>query len=356
MPVKKFIWDELSDNVLLETDENDVVTAAYHQRPEQFGELLSQTRSGVDRFFHFDGQHSTSDLTASNQKVTDTFSYTAYGEEVARTGTTTNPFGYKGAVGYYTNEETNDVYVRNRTYEPVMGRWLSRDPLGFIDGSNLYRAYFVPGKLDPSGYAVVDFDIEKGDGNTGEIGCQGVARQDFDFKFPNGAPCDGFIVQLVYTVCSRKDCETGRGPSFSTILFMEALPVNAGDTGVAPRVFRDPITVPNEKMQGTCGFISNYGAARFFCRKREHDPRDGWKPLRNITACGILIGTQPWVGRELEGFEKFPNWWKNPDLDGSTFRTFSIVWNCCPDESDCCPGDNSQFVTAEPTLIWPIWW
>ena len=94
MTVTNFIWDELSDNVLLETDENDVVPAAYHHRPERFGELLSQHRSGVDRFFHFDGNHSTSDLTASNEKVTDTFSFTAYGEEVARTGATTNPFGY----------------------------------------------------------------------------------------------------------------------------------------------------------------------------------------------------------------------------------------------------------------------
>jgi len=151
MPVTNFIWDELSDNVLLETDENDVVTAAYHHRPEQFGELLSQHRNGVDRFFHYDGQHSTSDLTAGNQKVTDTFIYTAYGEEVARTGATTNPFGYKGAVGYYTNESTNDIYVRNRSYEPATGRWLTIDPLGFVDGPNVYRAYFIPNGVDPNG-------------------------------------------------------------------------------------------------------------------------------------------------------------------------------------------------------------
>ena len=44
MGVKKFIWDELSDNVLLETDENDVVTASYLNRPEPFGELLSQRK------------------------------------------------------------------------------------------------------------------------------------------------------------------------------------------------------------------------------------------------------------------------------------------------------------------------
>jgi len=59
-------------------------------------------------------------------------------------------------VGYYTNEETDDVYVRARTYEPVMGCWLSADPLGFIDGANLYKAYFVPNGIDPSGLQIFD--------------------------------------------------------------------------------------------------------------------------------------------------------------------------------------------------------
>jgi RHS repeat-associated protein len=153
MAVTNFIWDEVSDNVLLETDDNDAVTTAYVNRPEQFGELLSQDRSGAKSFFHYDGESSTSALTDENEDITDTFIYTAYGEEVARAGTTTNPFGYKGAVGYYTNAETSDIYVRARTYAPAIGCWLSKDPAGFIDGPNLYRAYFVPNGIDPLGLA-----------------------------------------------------------------------------------------------------------------------------------------------------------------------------------------------------------
>jgi hypothetical protein len=55
MAVINFIWDEVSDNVLLETDDNDAVTTAHVNRPEQFGELLSQDRSGAKSFFHYDG-------------------------------------------------------------------------------------------------------------------------------------------------------------------------------------------------------------------------------------------------------------------------------------------------------------
>ena len=159
MSVKRFVWDEVSDNVLLETDETDTVTARYCQRPERFGELLFQDRSGTKSFFHYDGNSSTCNLTDSSESVTDTTLYTAFGEEVSSSGSTTNPFGYKGAVGYYTNESTSDIYVRNRSYEPVVGRWMSKDPLGFIDGTTLYRAYFVPNSTDGSGLSTEVFDL-----------------------------------------------------------------------------------------------------------------------------------------------------------------------------------------------------
>jgi len=162
MAVINYIWDELSDNVQMETDENNVPTAIYTHRPERFGELISQERSGVTSYYHYDGAHSTRLLTDDSENITDTYIFSAFGELVARTGTTINPFGYKGAVGYYTNAATNDIYVRARTYEPVTGRWLSMDPLGFVDGPNLYRAYFMPGSVDPSGLVAICCDCAGG--------------------------------------------------------------------------------------------------------------------------------------------------------------------------------------------------
>ncbi|TWT29257.1 hypothetical protein KOR42_55400 [Thalassoglobus neptunius] len=34
---------------------------------------------------------------------------------------------------------------------PSLGRFTSRDPLLYIDGTHLYRAYFVPKGGDPTG-------------------------------------------------------------------------------------------------------------------------------------------------------------------------------------------------------------
>ena len=40
--------------------------------------------------------------------------------------------------GYRYDPETALYYVRNRTYNPVLGRWIQRDPIGYSGGINLY--------------------------------------------------------------------------------------------------------------------------------------------------------------------------------------------------------------------------
>jgi len=47
-----------------------------------------------------------------------------------------NRFGYDG---YRFNPETEQYTVRNRHYDPILGRWLERDPAGYVDGGNLYQ-------------------------------------------------------------------------------------------------------------------------------------------------------------------------------------------------------------------------
>jgi len=45
------------------------------------------------------------------------------------------------------------VYKRARYYDPNTGEFISRDPLGYVDGMSLYRGYFVPNGVDPEGLA-----------------------------------------------------------------------------------------------------------------------------------------------------------------------------------------------------------
>jgi len=144
-----------SDSYLMETDENGTTTAVYTNEPDPHGKLISQRRDGATSYHHFDGQQSTRELTNASETVTDTYTYKAFGETVASSGTTTNPFRYVGWRGYYHDSETSDYYVRARTYAPATGRWISEDPIGFRAGINLYR--YVDNsplrRTDPTGLA-----------------------------------------------------------------------------------------------------------------------------------------------------------------------------------------------------------
>ena len=54
--------------------------------------------------------------------------------------------------------ETGLMYFRARYYSTELGRFISRDPLGFADGMSLYRGYFVPRMVDPFGQEVLPVD------------------------------------------------------------------------------------------------------------------------------------------------------------------------------------------------------
>ena len=55
--------------------------------------------------------------------------------------------------GYRYDAESENYYVRNRYYSPVLGRWLTRDPIGYRGGINLYGYVESDpvGMVDPEG-------------------------------------------------------------------------------------------------------------------------------------------------------------------------------------------------------------
>ena len=55
--------------------------------------------------------------------------------------------------GYRYDAETQNYYVRNRYYSPLLGRWITRDPIGYEGGINLYGyvSGWAPRLTDASG-------------------------------------------------------------------------------------------------------------------------------------------------------------------------------------------------------------
>jgi len=121
------VWD--GKNILLETGASNVIQVLYTLEPLLYGNLISQSRGGVDSFYFFDGSRSTRQLASSTGSVTDSYLYDSWGAIVLATGSTTNCLRYMGRVGYYWDTDSAKCYVRARTYDPQLARWLSRDPL-----------------------------------------------------------------------------------------------------------------------------------------------------------------------------------------------------------------------------------
>jgi RHS repeat-associated protein len=163
-------------------------------------------------------------------------------------------------------------YKRARIYSAQLGRFISRDPLGFVDGMSLYRAYFVPDAMDPTG---TDRWVGS-DENGNKIFWSG------GFCYVRGS--GGALV--------RVDCPGGQGP-------VEPGAVEAGATTVCVFITVDTCTPePTDVVwpKWVCYAVAGAAAgAVFYCCRRVVVPCSfadcdgGFKP------CGdILINKCQW--------------------------------------------------------------
>jgi RHS repeat-associated protein len=83
------------------------------------------TRGNATHTYQADGQGSIRMPTDQAGNVTDSWVYTAFGEVVARTGTTENSFTY---IGEQWDPNAGFYYLRARWYNPEDGRFTSSDP------------------------------------------------------------------------------------------------------------------------------------------------------------------------------------------------------------------------------------
>ena len=53
-------------------------------------------------------------------------------------GSSVQPVGYKAQFGYHPDIETGVQLLTHRYYDPAAGRFLTRDPISYSGGINLY--------------------------------------------------------------------------------------------------------------------------------------------------------------------------------------------------------------------------
>ncbi|HUV04467.1 MAG TPA: RHS repeat-associated core domain-containing protein [Armatimonadota bacterium] len=115
--------------------------------------LISKIVSTTRAIYHADGIGSTRAMTDSDQAVTMACIYDAYGNLLAEyPSSSAQSLGYAGQDRYYADSTGLD-YLKARYYDPAVGRFISRDPIGYEGGLNLYG--YVAGvptvAVDPQG-------------------------------------------------------------------------------------------------------------------------------------------------------------------------------------------------------------
>ena len=130
----RFIYDGI--DMLQEINNITGLTSAEYLHGT--GGVLKQRQDSVDHWYLFDGLGSTRALTDSGQAVTDTYSYEAFGNILASTGSSVNPYRYVGGWGYYADDESDLMLLTMRYYASDIGRFTTEDLIGQAGGLNLY--------------------------------------------------------------------------------------------------------------------------------------------------------------------------------------------------------------------------
>ncbi len=150
-PTKQFIWGTYIDECL---QINLLSVAGLQSLPVGAYYLLQ------------DLLYRTAALTNSSGDIVEAYDTDAYGNTLIFTAPDTSgnwwgdaavqsSYGANDIIycGYRFDPETQNYYVRNRTYNPALGRWITRDPIGYAGGINLYGYVdSAPvGLFDPNG-------------------------------------------------------------------------------------------------------------------------------------------------------------------------------------------------------------
>jgi RHS repeat-associated protein len=140
----KMVWDSTPGLPLMLRAGNDY----YVYGPD--GLPIEEITSGSVDYLHHDQLGSTRVLTNSSGEVTGTYRYGPNGAFWKHTGSSGTLMGFAGQQRMRAN--TQLIYLRARTYDPVTAQFLSPDPLAALSGETYGYAAADPVNLvDPTG-------------------------------------------------------------------------------------------------------------------------------------------------------------------------------------------------------------
>ena len=136
-------WD-IGWNVINEEHSNGTLSKTYTMNSPvaQVAGILADASTtnpatGTYRYYNQDNLGSTRRLRASDKSALGAYEYTPYGQAYATSGVALGDLA-----GAFTGKAWDDTsqlyYFPHRYYSPDAARWLTRDPLGMVEGGNIY--------------------------------------------------------------------------------------------------------------------------------------------------------------------------------------------------------------------------
>jgi RHS repeat-associated protein len=148
------VFDELT---------NGAVTRTYTYGLQRISEEQVISSTWTPSFYAYDGGGNVRQLTNPAGVITDTYEYDAFGNSVATSGTTPNNYLYRGE---QYDQDLGLYYLRARYYNPLTGRFMSRDPEnGNLSDQVSLHKYLYAGSnpvnyVDPRGRDLFEYAIE----------------------------------------------------------------------------------------------------------------------------------------------------------------------------------------------------
>jgi RHS repeat-associated protein len=147
--VTRYVYDAVG-NVIAEANASNVILRYYVYGA---GLLAMITPAGESYCYHCNAVGSTIAMTDTNQSSINLYAYDPFGKIVNRSETVPQPFAFVGQYGVMC-ESIGLYYMQARYYDPIVGRFISEDPIGFA-GNDLNLYGYVRNNpinaLDPTG-------------------------------------------------------------------------------------------------------------------------------------------------------------------------------------------------------------
>ena len=238
-------------------------------------------------------------------------------------------------------------------YDPGVGRFCSRDPIGYVQSKGLYPIHIRLAKVDPSGNIAIE-PILSVKLNNPFFPCEKPSEQAWNFKLSKKASelCNGrggVIVQKIVFSCSGALCKDGErcdpkaepnkveyyeawyvGPDFDTNSGKFSTGKKGTDKSLLPAVAKK------------CGSYRSDGTVRFYCSDVTEEDLSKYPELPLEHTCvNNFIGTNglpSWKEDKVDGVYD----WGEPGDDGEATRWHRRDFACCDcaeisDKADAFP-------------------